>query len=82
MSEAQGRLVRVVAEAWQEVLGIDGVGPDDDFFDLGGDSMVAARLSMLLEERLGSGVELLTVFDHPTVAELAAELEKTHADRV
>ncbi|WP_327428258.1 phosphopantetheine-binding protein [Streptomyces sp. NBC_01236] len=81
MSELREGLARTVGETWHEVLGIDGIGPDDDFFDLGGDSMVAARLSALLEERLGIEVPLLTVFDNPTVAQLTAELESTHADR-
>ncbi|MFF1839705.1 phosphopantetheine-binding protein [Streptomyces sp. NPDC058231] len=82
MSETREGLLRTVGEVWHEVLGIDGIGPEDDFFDLGGDSVVAARLSALLRERLGVEVPLLMVFDNPTVAELAAELEKAHADRI
>ncbi|MFI9804237.1 acyl carrier protein [Streptomyces sp. NPDC052301] len=81
MSEVRQGLTQIVGEAWQQVLGIDGIAPGDDFFELGGDSITAARLSGLLEERLGFEVPLLTVFDNPTVAELAAELEQAHADR-
>ncbi|MFJ9864336.1 acyl carrier protein [Streptomyces sp. NPDC101165] len=81
MSEVRDRLADTVTAVWTEVLGIDGIGPDDDFFDLGGDSLVATRLTVLLEERLGVEVSPLMVFDHPTVDELTTELEKAHADR-
>ncbi|MEU6087674.1 phosphopantetheine-binding protein [Streptomyces sp. NPDC047085] len=81
MSEVRDRLAGTVTAVWTEVLGIDGIGPDDDFFDLGGDSLVATRLTVLLEERLGVEVPPLMVFDHPTVDELTTELEKAHADR-
>lgn len=82
MSRPSTGLLDTVAAVWTEVLGIDGIEPGDDFFDLGGDSVVAARLTALLQERLGIEVPLLTVFDHPTVGELATELEKAHADRI
>lgn len=81
MSEVSEDLTGTVRQAWQEALGVDGIALDDDFFDLGGDSMVAARLAALLEGRLGVEVPLLTVFDHPTVAELTAELEKARGQR-
>ncbi|MFI6785817.1 amino acid adenylation domain-containing protein [Nonomuraea sp. NPDC050383] len=50
-----------VAAAWQDVLGIVPAGPQDDFFDLGGDSLVATQLAA----RLGLSIE--AVFDHPTL---------------
>ncbi|MFG1689131.1 amino acid adenylation domain-containing protein [Nonomuraea sp. NPDC049269] len=52
----------VVAAAWRDVLGITPTGPRDDFFDLGGDSLVATQLA----SRLGLPIE--AVFDHPTLA--------------
>ncbi|HEX2416565.1 MAG TPA: alpha/beta fold hydrolase, partial [Micromonosporaceae bacterium] len=42
-----------IAQAWREVLGIQSVEPDDNFFEVGGDSLSAARLSGLLTERFG-----------------------------
>ncbi|MEV0176937.1 phosphopantetheine-binding protein [Streptomyces sp. NPDC050803] len=82
MSEVRNRLADSVAAVWTEVLGIDGITDTDDFFDLGGDSLVATRLTAVLSERLGVEVPALLVFDHPTVGELAAELEKAHGDRI
>ena len=63
-----------VATVWADILKLDCVGRNDHFFDLGGDSMVAVRLSNALEERLGLTVGPVTLFEQPTVAELAAAL--------
>ncbi|WP_327091024.1 amino acid adenylation domain-containing protein [Nonomuraea sp. NBC_01738] len=51
-----------VGAAWQEVLGLTPSGPGDDFFELGGDSLMATQLA----SRLGLPIE--AVFDNPTVA--------------
>jgi acyl carrier protein len=66
----------VVARAWQEVLGVENIGPEDDFFELGGDSVLATFLISRLREELGIAVSLLTVFESPTIAEMTAELEQ------
>ncbi|MFI7637614.1 amino acid adenylation domain-containing protein [Nonomuraea sp. NPDC049400] len=50
-----------VAAAWRDVLGLVPAGPQDDFFDLGGDSLVATQLA----SRLGLPIE--AVFEHPTL---------------
>nr|WP_218007388.1 non-ribosomal peptide synthetase [Nocardia otitidiscaviarum] len=65
---------RRVAETMAELLGraVDRVGLDDDFFALGGNSLSAAKLSARLSTRLGAPVAMRTVFEHPTVAALAA----------
>jgi amino acid adenylation domain-containing protein len=61
-----------LASIWREVLGVDRVGIDDDFFDLGGHSLLAVRMLAKLQESLGLDLYLGTVFEHPTVRELAA----------
>jgi acyl carrier protein len=71
-----GEIGPVVAKVWHEVLGVDGIGPDDDFFELGGDSVVATFLVARLREELGIAVSLLTVFEYPTIAEMTVELEQ------
>ncbi|MFK0169602.1 phosphopantetheine-binding protein [Streptomyces sp. NPDC090306] len=73
-------LARAVADAYREVLGIDGIEPDDDFFDLGGDSLTAARLAALLHDRLGHDLSPADVFDLPTISALTHELERRRAD--
>jgi len=68
---------RAVAAVFAEVLGIDtgpGVGLDDDFFDLGGNSLIATRLVARLGAALDTTVPVRLVFESSTVAGLAAVL--------
>ncbi|MEA2125487.1 MAG: hypothetical protein QOI80_2269 [Solirubrobacteraceae bacterium] len=60
-----------LAELWCEVLGVDRVGIDDDFFDLGGHSLLGVRMFARLQETFGVELHLGTVFEHSTVRELA-----------
>ncbi|HKV10474.1 MAG TPA: condensation domain-containing protein, partial [Thermoanaerobaculia bacterium] len=66
---------RQIARVWQELLGIQEIGVHDDFFALGGDSLLATRLASRLRETLGREVPLELVFAEPTVARLALRLE-------
>ncbi|MGK5629467.1 phosphopantetheine-binding protein [Streptomyces sp. URMC 123] len=62
----------VCAEVWAEVLDVPGVGAHDNFFDLGGDSVLATRIVTRLREIFESErITLRTMFLSPTVAELA-----------
>nr|WP_147471515.1 non-ribosomal peptide synthetase [Nocardia stercoris] len=65
---------RLVAETISELLAAERVGTDDDFFDLGGNSLQATRLAARLGARLGTRVPARLVFDRSTVAGLAAAL--------
>ena len=62
---------KIVAETFAEVLGVDRVGLDDDFFALGGDSLVATRVAARLELALGREVPVRGLFDASTVRGLA-----------
>jgi len=66
---------RLVAGLWAEVLGSDRVGIDESFFDLGGHSLLLARVQTLLAERLGRQVPLLKLIELPTAGALAAWLD-------
>jgi amino acid adenylation domain-containing protein len=57
---------------YADVLMVDAIGVDDDFLDLGGDSLLAAELAMRLEEELGIKMKVRDIFDAGTVAALAA----------
>jgi enterobactin synthetase component F len=75
MSEPLTGIGQTVLQLWREALGVVDAGPDDDFFELGGDSLAATRLVAGLREELGAPVTLLEVFDNPTAAALTLELE-------
>ncbi len=65
---------RLVAEVFAQVLGIERAGADDDFFALGGNSLVATRVLARLGERHGRRIPVRTLFEHPTVAGLAVAM--------
>jgi acyl carrier protein len=56
---------------WRETLRLDRVERDDNFFELGGDSLLATIIVSRMRDELGVEVSLVTLFDNPTVAELA-----------
>ncbi|MDH3280577.1 MAG: AMP-binding protein, partial [Gammaproteobacteria bacterium] len=62
---------QVLARLWIELLGTEPVGIDDDFFDMGGDSLVCMRLASLVEREFGVHINLNDVFQHPTLGQLA-----------
>ncbi|MEV6214712.1 non-ribosomal peptide synthase/polyketide synthase [Nocardia sp. NPDC051833] len=64
----------VVAQVFGEVLGVERVGADDDFFALGGNSLIATQVASRLGAALGRAVSLKTLFEAPTVTGLAAAL--------
>ncbi|WP_157115169.1 non-ribosomal peptide synthetase, partial [Nocardia niwae] len=72
----------IVAEVFGAVLGVSRVGADDDFFALGGNSLVATQVVARLGAAVGARVPVRTLFEAPTVTGLAATLEShTHGER-
>ncbi|MEM7049901.1 MAG: amino acid adenylation domain-containing protein [Acidobacteriota bacterium] len=65
-----------LADLWSEVLGVAPVGRHDDFFALGGDSLIATRMLARLQDLLGMAVPLDRLFAGPTVSELADRLAR------
>ncbi|OWA08458.1 non-ribosomal peptide synthetase [Streptomyces sp. CS227] len=66
---------RALCAIWAEVLGADRVGVDDDFFGLGGDSISSLKVTSRARTALGTHLSPRVLFDHPTVARLAAEID-------
>ncbi len=72
----QTQTEKIVAGVFAEVLGVDRVGLDDDFFALGGDSLIATRVSARLQLALGREVPVRYLFDASTVGDLADYLHR------
>jgi ubiquinone/menaquinone biosynthesis C-methylase UbiE/acyl carrier protein len=64
-----------IAGIWAEVIGLDRVGVNHNFFDLGGSSLMLEHVQVRLEALLGRQLPLTLLFQHPTVAALAASLD-------
>jgi acyl carrier protein len=68
-----------LAEIWCEVLRINRVGIHDNFFELGGQSLLATQLIIRIGEQLSVEIPLASLFEMPTIAELAKLVEDTKA---
>jgi acyl carrier protein len=77
--EYSSELERLLAGIWAEALEVAEVGSHDDFFELGGDSLVASEIAARVYAALGIELNLGTFFDHPTPAALASVIEKARA---
>jgi amino acid adenylation domain-containing protein len=69
-------LERILAGIVAERLWLPQIGIDEDFFALGGHSMLGAQLAIRIGERFGVEVTLRSVFENPTVADMAVEVER------
>ena len=66
---------RKLAQLWSEVLGKDGIGVEDDFFRLGGDSMLATQLLARTAQEFGRCPAFVSFLEAPTIAGMARALE-------
>lgn len=68
-----------LANIWRQVLGLDKVGVHDNFFDLGGHSLLAVRLFAEIEKLTGWNLPVLTLFQSPTIKQLAEIIRRTQS---
>ncbi|MGX1778639.1 amino acid adenylation domain-containing protein [Nocardia brasiliensis] len=66
-----------LADLFGQILGRDGIGIDDSFFELGGTSLLATRLATAIAAAFDAEVEVRSIFEAPTVAELADVIAST-----
>jgi amino acid adenylation domain-containing protein len=64
----QGEMEEILANLWQELLGVERVGRHDNFFELGGHSLLAVRMLSYLLSNLNVQIELSTLFNYPQLA--------------
>jgi phthiocerol/phenolphthiocerol synthesis type-I polyketide synthase E len=69
-------LQTVLAGVWASVLGSEQIRPDDDFFDLGGDSIMSVQLILGIERELGVHVPAVAVFEESTLAGMAQRIKE------
>jgi len=70
-------LERTLADFWQQALGVSEVGVEDDFFELGGDSLVAVQLGARIRDHLQIELPIASMFESPNVRSLAAAIERS-----
>ncbi len=74
-----GETETLIAQIWEQVLGVERVGREDNFFDLGGHSLLATRVISQLRKHLSIELPLLALFEAPTLAQMAALLQQQKA---
>ncbi|AKJ96694.1 peptide synthetase [Pseudomonas chlororaphis] len=67
---------QVLAQLWQEILGLDTVGVHDDFFAIGGHSLLATQVLSRIRRRLNVNLPLRTLFERGTLEQLAAAVDR------
>ncbi len=81
-AKPKGGVENVLAEWWQELLGVETVGLDDDFFDLGGHSLIAVRLFSKIKKTYQQDLGLSTLFEARTIRQLATLIRKAGTSSV
>ncbi len=76
LTAMDGQIATRIAAIWGEVLGVEVLDPDADFFELGGDSLGAVRMLAAVEEATGAQVDFIDFLDEPTVAGVASAVAR------
>ncbi|WP_051852613.1 acyl carrier protein [Streptomyces aureocirculatus] len=70
------KLSDTITAIWERATGVDGLTPEDNFFDLGGDSLVAAKILALVDREYGLEAEMNLLFDNPTIEEFVEAVDE------
>ncbi|TFI53950.1 amino acid adenylation domain-containing protein [Mastigocladus laminosus UU774] len=78
----QSEIEQQIAKLWQEVLHLDKVGIHDNFFDLGGHSLLMLQVNHQLRAIVRRNISVVTMFQNPTIYSLAQYLSQTTAEKL
>jgi FkbH-like protein len=81
LEEPAGDTEHRLASLWRDLLNVDELGVEDDYFALGGTSLLAARMFAEIAERFAVKLPLTTILDAPTVRALAGRIERQAIER-
>ncbi|HWN68802.1 MAG TPA: amino acid adenylation domain-containing protein, partial [Haliangium sp.] len=70
-------VARTIAKVWEEILGVEGIGVHDDFFDLGGHSLLLTQVLSRVRKQVATEISLRSLFEKRTIAGIAEEIEKS-----
>ena len=73
----EGEIERRLAAFWSDLLGVKEVGVEDNFFDLGGHSLIAVRLFAMVKSAFGVDFPISVLFEAPTIRKCAALIEES-----
>jgi amino acid adenylation domain-containing protein len=73
----RGEWENLLADVWRELLDSEAFGRDDNFFDVGGHSLLLVKAHLEIEKRAEIRIDLVDLFQYPTIASLAAFLQTT-----
>jgi thioesterase domain-containing protein/acyl carrier protein len=73
---------KTLTDNWQDMLDIERVGIDDDFFDLGGTSLTVIKIINRINKQFGSNLRLASIYQQPTIRQLAATLETSTTEEI
>ena len=73
---------KVMAVIWQDVLKLQRIGIDDNFFDIGGHSLLAVQITTRIEKKLDKKLQIATLFSYPTIALLSAFIDKENTANI
>ena len=74
-AEPESETEKALETIWSGLTGIDGVGRNDDFFELGGDSLLATQLISRVRESMDTELPMGVMFEKPTIAEMAGLID-------
>lgn len=68
----EGTALESITGIWRQVLDREDLGPDDNFFDAGGDSLALMRVHIRLQDLIGQDFPLIELYDQATIREMAS----------